>query len=74
MTAKKHEYTINIQYSKEDECYIASVPELGPYISAFGETYEDALKEIQIVIDLTFQTYKDDKLSPPKIRQIKNVS
>ena len=61
MTAKKYEYSINIYFSKEDKCYIASVPELGPYISAFGETYEDALREIQTVIDLTLITYKDDK-------------
>lgn len=68
-----YEYTINIQYSKEDKSYIASVPELGPYISAFGDSYEDALHEIQTVIDLTLQTYKDDKLSPPKPHKIKKA-
>lgn len=61
-----YEYSIIINYSKEDNCYIASVPELGPYISAFGDSYENALREIQSVIELTLQTYKDDKLSPPK--------
>jgi len=73
MTSKKYEYSINIYFSKEDNCYIASVPELGPYISAFGETYEDALREIQTVIDLTLISYKDDKLTPPKPKQIKKV-
>ena len=71
MTAKKYEYSINIQYSKEDRCYIASVPELGPYISAFGETYEEALCEIQTVINLTLQSYKNDKISPPKPNKLK---
>lgn len=65
--------TITIQYSKEDECYIASAPELGPYISGFGDSYEDALKEIQIVIDLTLQTFKDDNLPIPKPKKIKKA-
>lgn len=69
----KHGYTINIQFSKEDDCYIASVPELGPYISAFGNSYEEALKEIQIVIDLTIQSYKDDKIPLPKPKSIKKA-
>ncbi len=69
----KPDYTINIEYNNEDKCYIARVPDLGPYISAFGETYENALKEIQIVIDLTLKTYKDDGLYPPKPNQNKNV-
>lgn len=69
----KHEYTISIQYNKEDKCYIASAPELGPYISAFGDSYEDALKEILIVIDLTLQTFKEDNLPLPKPKKIKKA-
>ena len=70
---KNYEYTINIQFSKKDNCYIATVSELGQYISAFGDTYEDALREIQTVIDLTLQTYKDDNLTPPKPKEIKKA-
>ncbi len=44
-------YTIGIFYSEEDEGYIAVVPEL-PGCSAFGETPEEALKEVQIAIGL----------------------
>lgn len=41
------DYHINIFYSEEDEGYIADIPDL-PGCSAFGETPEDALREVQI--------------------------
>jgi predicted RNase H-like HicB family nuclease len=41
------DYHINIFYSEEDEGYIADIPDL-KYCSAFSETPEEALKELQI--------------------------
>jgi len=41
------DYHINIFYSEEDEGYIADVPDLR-FCSAFGETPEEALKEVLI--------------------------
>jgi len=41
------DYHINIFYSEEDEGYIADIPDL-KFCSAFGETPEEALKEVQI--------------------------
>ncbi len=41
------DYHINIFYSEEDEGYIADIPDL-KYCSAFGETPEEALREVQI--------------------------
>jgi predicted RNase H-like HicB family nuclease len=40
-------YEIDILWSDEDGGYIANVPDL-KYCSAFGETYEEALKEVKI--------------------------
>lgn len=39
------DYHINIFYSNEDEGYIADIPDL-KFCSAFGETPEEALKEV----------------------------
>ena len=39
------DYHINIFYSDEDEGYIADIPDL-EYCSAFGETPQEALKEV----------------------------
>ena len=41
------DYHINIFYSEEDEGYIADIADL-KYCSAFGETPEEALREVQI--------------------------
>ena len=43
--------TIIIFFSEEDEGYIAVAPEL-PGCSAFGETEEEALREIKTAIEL----------------------
>ena len=50
-------YTIEIFYSEEDGGYIAVVPEL-PGCSAFGETPEEALKEVKIAIELWLEAAK----------------
>lgn len=41
------DYHINIFYSEEDQGYIADIPDL-KYCSAYGETPEEALKEVLI--------------------------
>lgn len=42
-------YEIDIFYSTADEAYIANVPEL-EYCSAWGESYEEALAQVQVAI------------------------
>ncbi len=41
------DYHITIFYSEEDGSYIADIPDL-PYCSAYGDTPQEALKEILI--------------------------
>ena len=41
------DYHINIFYSEENEGYIADIPDL-KFCSAFGETPEEALRQVQI--------------------------
>jgi predicted RNase H-like HicB family nuclease len=41
------DYHINIFYSEEDEGYITDIPDL-KFCSAFGETPEEALREVLI--------------------------
>ncbi|MFZ3059490.1 MAG: type II toxin-antitoxin system HicB family antitoxin [Candidatus Methanoperedens sp.] len=60
-----YKYAIEIFYSEEDEGYIAIVPEL-PECSAFGETEEEALKEIKVAIDLWLETAKKDGRDIPE--------
>jgi len=58
-------YAIEIFYSQEDKGYIAIAPELKG-CSAFGETDEEALKEIKIAIDLWLKTAKSEGKIIPK--------
>ncbi|AGK61369.1 hypothetical protein Asulf_01378 [Archaeoglobus sulfaticallidus PM70-1] len=60
-----YRYTIEIFYSEEDEGYIAVVPEL-PGCSAFGDTEEEALKEIKTAIELWIETAKKEGREIPK--------
>ena len=58
-------YAIEIFYSEEDEGYIAIVPEL-PGCSAFGETEEEALREVKVAIDLWLETAEEEGRQIPK--------
>ena len=46
-------------YSEEDECYIAIIPGIDG-LSAFGDTPEDALKELKIAYRLWISTFKEE--------------
>jgi len=60
-----NKYAIEIFYSEEDEGYIAVVPEL-PGCSAFGDTEDDALKEVMTAMELWIQTAKEEGREIPK--------
>lgn len=58
-------YEIDIFYSDEDEAFIANVPELR-YCSAWGESYEEALREVLVAVDLYLDTLREDGREVPK--------
>lgn len=41
------DYHINVFYSEDDGCYVADIPELR-FCSAFGDTPEKAVREVQV--------------------------
>jgi len=61
----KYRYSIEMFYSDEDKGYIAVAPEL-PGCSAFGETEEEALKEIKLAIDLWLEVAKKEGREIPR--------
>ena len=48
-------YEIIIYWSEEDQAYIAEVPEL-PGCSADGATYDEAIKNVEVVISEWIET------------------
>ncbi|RMG70047.1 MAG: type II toxin-antitoxin system HicB family antitoxin [Nitrospirae bacterium] len=62
-----YKYEIIIYWSREDKAYVAEVPEL-PGCMAHGNTYEDAIKNVQDAITLWIDTAKEfgDPIPEPK--------
>jgi predicted RNase H-like HicB family nuclease len=61
----KMKYSILIQWSEEDQVYIASLPEWGKYARTHGESYEEALSNAQEVLeDLVYGYEKIGKALP----------
>lgn len=61
----RSKYTILFFYSEEDEGYLAVAPEL-PGCSAFGETEEEALKEVKTAMELWIEAAKEEGREIPK--------
>ncbi len=58
-------YSILIQWSEEDQVYIASLPEWGEYARTHGESYEEALLNAkEILEDLVYGYEQIGKLLP----------
>lgn len=58
-------YSFRIQWSEEDEAYLATSAEF-PGLSAFGETYQEALQEAEVALELMIETYQASGLPLPE--------
>jgi len=56
------DYHINVFYSDEDGCYVADIPDL-KFCSAFGDTPEMAVRELQIAKAAWLKTCRTRKKS-----------
>ncbi len=52
-------YSFNVFWSDKDEAFIAVSPEF-PNLSAFGDTPEEALAELQPIIEIAIEGYKEN--------------
>lgn len=59
------DYSVQVFRSPEDSGYIALTPEF-PGLSAFGETPQDALREMRKVLELAIATTLEDGETLPK--------
>ena len=60
-------YHINVFYSEQDRCYVADIPDL-KYCSAFGDTPEEAVREVQIAKRAWLKVAKERRKPVPKPR------
>lgn len=65
-------YTIAIQWSQEDNCFVVFLPEFKNEMQPIthGETYEEALKNAQEVLELIFEEYQEDGKPLPEIKSL----
>jgi predicted RNase H-like HicB family nuclease len=65
------DYHINIFYSEEDEGYIADIPDL-KFCSTFGDTPEEALKEVLIAKSAWLEAAlaKGKPIPPPRYKPV----
>ncbi len=54
----KCHYSMLIQWSEEDQVFVVSLPEFGPYSKTHGATYEEAAKNGREVLELLVETYQ----------------
>ncbi len=66
-----YQYSIIIQWSDEDQKYIVSLPEFGPYAHTHGNSYEEALKNGQEVLELLIEDYQARNIPLPKLSNLK---
>lgn len=65
-------YKVNIFWSEDDKSYIAEMPELAGCMSD-GKTYEEALKNIEIIAEEWIETAEMQGRKIPRPRPARNV-
>jgi antitoxin HicB len=66
---KNLNYTVTIQWSDEDNCFIASLPEWGEFCHTHGNTYADALKNAEEVLELLIESALKDGEVLPEVKK-----
>jgi predicted RNase H-like HicB family nuclease len=61
-------YEINIYWSEEDQAFIAEVPEL-PGCAADGETYQEALQNVEVIMQEWIETAQELNRPIPEPKQ-----
>ena len=63
----KNKYSANIYWSNDDECFVALIPGFSG-LAAFGETKEEAAREIQVALELMLEGLQEEGIAPPEPR------
>ena len=65
-----NKYSINIFWSEEDGCYVATTPDF-PYLSAFGDSQEEAVADAQQAIQMAIESLERDGIPLPEPKFVK---
>lgn len=65
---KNINYTVIIQWSDVDNCFIASLPEWGDLCHTHGDTYSEALQNAEEVLELLIESALAAGEALPEVR------
>lgn len=68
-----NKYSVNVAWSDRDGMFVARCPEW-PDVSALGDSYQEAVAEFGIALELTIETYKEDKWKLPEEQHLSEHS
>jgi antitoxin HicB len=61
----KTNYSMIIQWSKKDRCFVVTLPEWGELCHTYGDTYEEALNNAKEVLRLMIESSLQEESSLP---------
>lgn len=59
-------YSMVIQWSKKDNCFVVTLPEWGELCHTYGDTYEEALRNAKEVLQLLVNSSMEEGTSLPQ--------
>ena len=62
----KRQYSMIIQWSDEDDAFVVSLPEFGPYAKTHGETYAEAARMGKDALESLIEVYVRESRPLPK--------
>ena len=60
----KTNYAVNIFWDDDEGSFVATFPDF-PLLSAFGDTWEEALADARVVLDMALEGMAEHGLTPP---------
>jgi antitoxin HicB len=67
-------YSMIIEWSDEDQVYVVSLPEWGPYVKTHGETYAEAVRKGQEALQLLVESALAEHETLPVPRRFAHAS
>jgi antitoxin HicB len=69
MMELKPRYTVIVQWSDEDQCFVVSLPEWGEFCHTHGDTYDEAIANAQEVLEMLIEGAIDrgEELPMPQV-------
>ncbi|WP_319421917.1 type II toxin-antitoxin system HicB family antitoxin [Pleurocapsa sp. FMAR1] len=66
-------YSIVIQWSKKDSCFVVTFPEWGEQCQTYGDSYEEALSNGKEVLQLMIASSIEEGIALPEVNTFQGM-